>query len=75
MYLGDSFKSILEKHEIDLIDYDETLSDVNLHIWQRAMETKLESMHSNSIFYIVHDLYALGVAQKIQVMGVLQVDD
>ena len=33
MYLGVSFEAILEKHRIDPIDYDETMSDVDAHLW------------------------------------------
>ena len=35
MYLGESFETILEEHEIDPIDYDETISDVDAHLWQK----------------------------------------
>ena len=31
MYLGKSFKAILKEHEIDLIDYDDIMSDVYTH--------------------------------------------
>ncbi|RVW73670.1 Retrovirus-related Pol polyprotein from transposon TNT 1-94 [Vitis vinifera] len=36
MYLGVPCEAILEKHKIDLIDYDEAMSDADAHIWQRA---------------------------------------
>ena len=35
MYLGESFETILKEHEIDPIDYDETISDVDAHLWQK----------------------------------------
>ena len=38
MYLEKSFKATLEEHEIDPMDYDEAMSDVDAHIWQKAME-------------------------------------
>ena len=38
MCLGESFEVILEEHEIDPIDYDETIRDVDAHLWQKAME-------------------------------------
>lgn len=34
MYLQESFLTILVEHEINLIDYNEGLSDVNAHIWK-----------------------------------------
>ena len=43
MYLGESFQVILKEHEIDSIDYDEAMSDVDAHIWKKAMEAELES--------------------------------
>ena len=49
MQLGESFKAILKEHEIDPIDYDEAMSDVNAHLWKKAMEAELESMHSNQV--------------------------
>ena len=44
MYLERSFEAILKEHEIDPIDYDETMSDVDAHLWQKAMEAELESL-------------------------------
>ena len=38
MYLGKSFEVILKEHEIDLIDYDKVISDVDAHLWKKAME-------------------------------------
>ena len=38
------------EHEIDPKNYDETMSDVDAHLWQKAMEVKLESMHSNQVW-------------------------
>ena len=38
MCLGESVEVILEEHEIDPIDYDETIRDVDAHLWQKAME-------------------------------------
>ena len=48
-----SFKVILRKHKIDPIDYDETMSDVDAHLWKRAMEVKLESMYFNEVWELV----------------------
>ena len=53
MYLGVPCEAILKKHKIDLIDYDEAMSDVDAHIWQRAMEVKLESMYFNEVWELV----------------------
>ena len=53
LYFGVSFEAILEKHKIDPIDYDETMSDVDAHHWQRAMEVKLESMYFNEVWELV----------------------
>ena len=33
MYLEESFKAILEEHDTDLINYNETMSDVDAHLW------------------------------------------
>ena len=44
MYLGESFKAILEEHEIPPIDYDKAMNDVDAHLWQKVMEAKLESL-------------------------------
>ena len=47
MYLGESFEAILEEHEIDPTNYEKVISDVDVHLWQKIMEAKLESMYSN----------------------------
>ena len=44
MYLGKPFEAILKEHEIDPIDYDEAMSDVDAHLWQKSMEVELESL-------------------------------
>ena len=44
MYLGKSFEAILKEHKIDPIVYDEAMSDVDAHLWQKAIEAKLESL-------------------------------
>ena len=44
MYLGKSFEAILKEHKIDPIVYDEAMSDVDAHLWQKAMEAELESL-------------------------------
>ena len=53
MYLGVPCEAILEKHKIDLIDYDEAMSDADAHIWQRVVEVKLESMYFNQVWEFV----------------------
>ena len=53
MYLGVPCEAILEKQKIDLIDYDEAMSDADAHIWQRAVEVKLESMYFNQVWEFV----------------------
>ena len=53
MYLGESFETILKKHKLHLIDYDEAMSDVDAHLWQRAIEVKLESMYFNKVWELV----------------------
>ncbi|KAL6312833.1 hypothetical protein AAG906_020957 [Vitis piasezkii] len=40
-------------HEIDPTDYDEAMSNVDAHFWQKAMEVELESMHSNHVWELV----------------------
>ena len=44
MYLEESSEVIREEYEIDHIDYDEAISDVDAHLWQKAMEVELESL-------------------------------
>ena len=53
MYLGESFESIAVEHEIDLINYDEAMSDVDAHLWKKTMKAKLESMYSNQVWELV----------------------
>ena len=49
MYLGESFKAILKEHDFDPTYYDEAMSNMDAHLWQKAMEAKLESMNSNQV--------------------------
>ena len=42
MYLGKSFEAILKEHEINHIDYDKTMTNVDAHLWKKAMEVELE---------------------------------
>ena len=53
MYLGESFKSFPEEHEIDPINYDETMSNVDVHLCQKAIEANLKSMYSNQVWELV----------------------
>ena len=53
MFLGESFEAIPIVHEIDPTDYDEVMSNVDAHFWQKAMEVELESMHSNHVWKLV----------------------
>ena len=53
MYLGESFKDILQEHENDLIDYDKAMNNDDVILWQRAMEAKLESKYSNKVWDLV----------------------
>ncbi|WKA01628.1 hypothetical protein VitviT2T_019899 [Vitis vinifera] len=50
MYLGESFKAILEKHKTDPINYNEAMNNDDVIIWQGAMETELEFMYSNGVW-------------------------
>ncbi|RVX11305.1 Copia protein [Vitis vinifera] len=59
MYLGESFKAILKEHDFDPTYYDEAMSNMDAHLWQKAMEAKLESMNSNQA-----RLVAKGYSQK-----------
>ena len=43
-YLGKSFEAIIKEHEIDLINYDKTMSDVDAYLWKKTMEVELESL-------------------------------
>ena len=49
MYSVKSLKEILEEHETNLINYNEAMSNVDAHLWQRAMEAKLKSIDSNKV--------------------------
>ena len=53
MYLGESFEAIVVEHEIDLINYDEAMSDVDAHLWKKTMKAKLESMYSNQVWELL----------------------
>ena len=44
MYLEESFEAILKEHEIDPIEWDEAMSEVDAHLWKKAMEAELESL-------------------------------
>ena len=49
MYLGEFFEAIQEEHEIDPIDYDETMNDMDPHLRQRSMKAELEFVYSNQV--------------------------
>ena len=42
MYLGESFKAILEEHETDPTHYNESMSSDDYIIWQGTMEAELK---------------------------------
>ena len=44
MYLGKSFEAIIKEHEIDPIYYNKAMSDVDAHLWQKAMEVELKCL-------------------------------
>ena len=56
MYLGESLEVTLEEHEIDLTYYDETISNVDAHVQQKAIEVELESILSNQDWELVEAL-------------------
>ena len=56
MYLGESFDAIIEEHEIDSIDYDEAMSDVDVHLWKKAIKVELESIYSNQVWELIEAL-------------------
>ena len=41
MYLRESFEAIAVKHEIDLINYDEAMSDMDEHLWKKNHENRV----------------------------------
>ena len=53
MYLRESFKVIALEHEIDLINYDEAMSDMDAHLWKKTMKAELESMYSNQVWELL----------------------
>ena len=44
MYLGKYFKAIIKELKINPIDYIKAMSDVDACLWQKDMETELESL-------------------------------
>lgn len=62
MYLRKSFKIILKEHETDLIDYDESMSNIDAHLWQKAIKLKSESMFSKKVWDFLRDNCLLDLA-------------
>ena len=56
MYLGEFFETIQEEHEIDPIDYDETMNDMDPHLRQRSTKAELEFVYSNQVWQLVETL-------------------
>ena len=51
MYLGNSFESILEDYEIDLMNYNEAMRGVDAHLQQEAtIKANLKSLYSNKAY-------------------------
>ena len=38
------------------MDYDEAMSNMDAHLWQKAMKAKVESMYSNQVWELVKAL-------------------
>ena len=56
MYIRESFKTILDEHEIDPIDYNEAMTNVDAHLWKKVMKAKLESIYSNQVWELLEEL-------------------
>ena len=41
------------EYDIDPIDYNESMSDMDAHLWQEALEIELESMYFNKVQELV----------------------
>lgn len=50
MYLRKSFKIILKEHETDPINYDESTSNIDAHLWQKSIKLKSKSMFSKNVW-------------------------
>ena len=53
MYLGELFEAISETLIEDPITYQEAVIDVDSSLWQKAMNTEMESMYSNQVWKLV----------------------
>ena len=67
MYIRESFKTILDEHDIDPIDYNEAMTNMDTHLWQKVMKAKLESMYSNQVQELLEEL------ERIKSIGYKQV--
>ena len=56
MYIRESFKTILDEHDIDPIDYNEAMTNVDAHLWKKVMKAKLESIYSNQVWELLEEL-------------------
>ena len=45
-WFGGVFQGHSKKHDINPTNYDEAMSDVDAHLWQRAMDVELEFIYS-----------------------------
>ena len=48
--LGESFDRIPDELDTDPCNYDEALKDKDENLWQKAMKSKMQSMHSNQVW-------------------------
>lgn len=54
MFLGEGHKAIPNKLELEPRTYsDETINDVDVEHWIKAMKNELESMYSNNVWTLV----------------------
>ena len=49
MLLGETFVAILVEHDQESRNYEEAQMDIDLELWQKAMNLEMESMYSNKV--------------------------
>ena len=52
-YYGDTFNASAENQVQDPASYGEVVTDVDADLWHKAMNSELESMYFNNLWYII----------------------
>ena len=53
LLLSESYQAITINREEDPVSYKEALKDVDAQEWLKAMDREMESMYSNSVWYLI----------------------